>query len=152
MPGVFNALSVAASGLSAERVRMDVIANNLANANTTRTESGGPFVRQEVVVSERGRQAAGTLGASFATFGDFSAGSAGGGAEVVGIVDDSAPPRRVYDPGHPDADERGYVTLPNVNTVTEMVDLITATRAYEANVTTVQAVKHVATRAIDILR
>ena len=152
MPGVFTALSVAASGMTAERVRMDVIANNLANANTTRTEGGGPFVRQEVIVSERGRQASGTLGASFATFGDFSSGSAGGGAEVTGIVADSAPARRVYDPGHPDADDGGYVTLPNVNTVTEMVDLITATRAYEANVTTVQAVKHIATRAIDILR
>jgi flagellar basal-body rod protein FlgC len=152
MPGVFNALSVAASGMSAERVRMDVIANNLANANTTRTEGGGPFVRQEVIVSERGRQASGTLGAPFATFGDFTSGSAGGGAEVTWIVADSAPARRVYDPGHPDADKGGYVTLPNVNTVTEMVDLITATRAYEANVTTVQAVKHVASRAIDILR
>src|ERR1700761_4723424 len=105
---MFSALAIASSGLSAQRARMDVIAENLANAETTRTPQGGPYQRQEVVLEQAG-----------ASFGEGL-----GGVRVAGIVSDTSPPRRVYDPGHPDADKNGYVTLPNVNPVNEMVDLI----------------------------
>jgi flagellar basal-body rod protein FlgC len=152
MTSLFNALNIAASGLSAERLRMDVIANNLANANTTRTAAGGPFQRQQVVIGERGRTPGGSVDASFATFGKFDPGPSGGGAEVLAVQADTTPARMVYDPGHPDANADGYVRMPNVNPVTEMVDLITATRSYEANVTVVQGIKVSAQRAIDILR
>ena len=109
--GMFDALTISSTGMSAERLRMDVIAENLANADTTRTQGGGPYRRQEVVLA-----AGGTV-----SFGDVL-----GGVQVAGIVSDPTPPRKVYDPGHPDADKNGYVTMPNVNPVNEMVDLITA--------------------------
>jgi flagellar basal-body rod protein FlgC len=131
---------------------MDVIANNLANANTTRTAGGGPFVRQEVVLSQRGVLPGGARRASFASFGEFGAAPSGGGVEVAAIAADATRPRMVYDPGHPDANGQGYVAMPNVNPVTEMTDLITATRAYEANVTAIQAIKGEARQALDVLR
>ncbi len=134
--GLFDALNVSASGMSAERLRMDVIAANLANANTTRGINGQPYRRQEVVLQERS-----------ASFGEVL-----GGVMVAGIVDDPTPPRRVYDPGHPDADKNGYVTMPNVNPVTEMVDLITSSRGYEANVTAMNAAKQMFTKTFDVLR
>jgi flagellar basal-body rod protein FlgC len=134
--GLFDALGISASGMSAERLRMDVIAGNLANANTTRAANGQPYQRQEVVLREGGQ-----------SFGDVL-----GGVVVAGIVSDSSPARRVYDPGHPDADKNGYVTLPNVNPVTEMVDLITASRGYEANVTAMNAAKQMFTKTFDVLR
>jgi flagellar basal-body rod protein FlgC len=147
--GFLSALSISASGLTAERLRMDVIANNLANANTTRTAEGGPYKRQEVVLSQRGASAG---------IGGVELGSAGlpvgeaGGVVVDGIVADTTAPRMAYDPGHPDANAQGYVAMPNVNPVTEMTDLITATRAYEANVTAIQAIKNQAQRTLDVLR
>jgi flagellar basal-body rod protein FlgC len=134
--GLFDALNVSASGMSAERLRMDVIASNLANANTTRGPNGLPYQRQEVILQERS-----------ASFGEVL-----GGVMVAGIVDDPTPPRRVYDPGHPDADAQGYVTMPNVNPVTEMVDLITSSRGYEANVTAMNAAKQMFTKTFDVLR
>jgi flagellar basal-body rod protein FlgC len=134
--GLFDALNVSASGMSAERLRMDVIAANLANANTTRGINGQPYQRQEVVLQERSP-----------SFGEVL-----GGVMVAGIVDDPTPPRRVYDPGHPDADKNGYVTMPNVNPVTEMVDLITSSRGYEANVTAMNAAKQMFTKTFDVLR
>ena len=134
--GMFDALSISSTGMSAERLRMDVIAENLANAETTRTPQGGPYRRQEVVLEQAG-----------ASFGDVL-----GGVRVAGIVSDASPPRRVYDPGHPDADKQGYVTLPNVNPVNEMVDLITAQRGYEANVTAMSAAKQMFTKTLDVLR
>jgi len=134
--GLFDALNVSASGMSAERLRMDVIASNLANANTTRGADGQPYRRQEVILQEKSP-----------SFGEVL-----GGVMVAGIVDDPTPPRRVYDPGHPDADKNGYVTMPNGNPVTEMVDLITSCRGYEANVTAMNAAKQMFTKTFDVLR
>jgi len=150
---IFRAMDVSASGLVAERLRMDTIAANLANANTTRGPDGGPYRRREVVLREAGA-AAGTPGAAFATFGEFdgNVNSLAGGVQVVGIQDDPSPAREVYDPTHPDADERGIVRMPNINPVTEMVDLISATRAYEASTTALNAMKTEFTRALDVLR
>jgi flagellar basal-body rod protein FlgC len=149
MSGLLSALDISASGLTAERLRMDTIANNLANANTTRTATGGPYRRQEVVLQARN---AGPSVPGLAS-GGFSLDLAGGGGvEVAGIVDDKTPFKQVYDPGNPDADKRGYVLMPNVNAVTEMTDMITATRAYEANTTAINAVKGEAQHALDVLR
>jgi flagellar basal-body rod protein FlgC len=130
---------------------MDVIANNLANANTTRGADGTPYKRQEVVLRERGSGSS-PLGRTLAG-GAVSAGNGeGNGVEVAAVVNDTTPPRMVYDPGHPDANAQGYVQMPNVNPVTEMTDLITATRAYEANTTAINAVKSEAQHALDVLR
>lgn len=143
--GMFGAIDAAASGMTAERLRMDVIANNLANVNSTRTAEGGPYRRQMVVFSPR-------TGGS--TFGQVLAASfdAGAGVRVVGIVKDNSPFKTVFDPKHPDANADGYVSMPNVNVVAEMVDMMTATRAYEANVTAVNAAKGMATKALEIGR
>jgi len=137
--GLFDSLRISGSGLTAERVRMDTIANNLANANTTKTEQGGPYRRQMAVFAAVApdRQQ------------HFKVGR---GVRVVGIVEDQSAPRLVYDPQHPDADSDGYVQMPNVNVVTEMVDLISATRAYEANITAINAAKSMAMKALDIGR
>jgi len=142
--GLFDSLGISATGLSAERIRMDVIAENLANAQTTQGAGGGPYQRKEVVLRERGG-----FGAALA-----SAGASGpqGGVEVAAVVADKSPPRRVYDPGNPSADARGYVSLPNVNPVEEMVDLISSSRSYEANVTAIQSAKSMFARTLDILR
>ncbi|WP_258359729.1 flagellar basal body rod protein FlgC [Moorella sulfitireducens (nom. illeg.)] len=136
------ALAISASGLTAERLRLDLIANNLANINTTRTPRGGPYRRQVPVFAEKLREAMGqTPGLA-----------PGRGVEVAAIVEDSTPPRLVYDPSHPDAGADGYVALPNINIVNEMVDLITATRAYEANVTVLNAAKAMTMKALEIGR
>jgi len=142
---LFGGLEISASALTAERLRMDVVAENLANAQTTRGAGGQPYRRKEVVLQER----AGSFGASLsAAMGQ----QRGGGVEVAGVVDDPTPLKQVYDPGHPDADENGYVAMPNVDTVTEMVDLIGAQRAYEANVTAMQAAKQMFARTLELLR
>jgi len=148
---IFQAMDVSASGLTSERLRLDVIANNLANANTTRTPEGGPYMRQVAVVASRPAETRrGGLGGG-ASSGD-QAGLAGNGVRVLGIVRDPSPPVLKYDPSHPDADENGYVAMPNVNVVTEMVDMITATRAYEANVTALNASKQMILKALEIGR
>lgn len=140
---LFGAIDAAASGLTAERLRMDVISNNIANANTTRTVEGGPYRRQMVVFQPRDGQTAFSqvLSQQLET---------GNGVRVVGINRDNAPARLVFDPQHPDANAEGYVAMPNINIVSEMVDMITATRAYEANVTAVNAAKNMAMKALDI--
>jgi flagellar basal-body rod protein FlgC len=144
--GLFDALDASGSALSAERVRMDVTAENLANAQSTRTSNGqGPYRRKEVVLQEAGAG----VGAR-ASFADSL--QAARGVKVAGIVEDPTPSRRVYDPGHPDADAQGYVSMPNVNTVTEMTDLIGASRAYEANVTAMQTTKAMFARTLDLLK
>ncbi len=142
--GMFGAIDAAASGLTAERLRMDVISNNLANVNSTRTAEGGPYRRQIVVFAPRDSSGP-TFGQSLAT--SLEAGS---GVRVVGIRRDDSPPKMVFDPHHPDANADGYVAMPNVNVVAEMVDMITATRAYEANVTAVNAAKSMAMKALEI--
>jgi flagellar basal-body rod protein FlgC len=143
---MFGSLDISASALSAERLRMDVTAENLANAQSTRTQNGGPYRRKEVVLESAGGSFAGALAAA-----RTSAGSQAG-VRVAAIVEDGSPARLVHDPGHPDADADGYVRLPNVNPVTEMVDLISASRAYEANVTAMQTAKQMYTRTLDLLR
>ncbi len=143
--GMFNALEVSASGLTAERMRMDVVAENLANAQTTRGADGQPYRRKEVILQER----PGSFGASLSA---AMSRSSGGGVQVAAIVEDQTPLKRVYDPGHPDADGEGYVSMPNVDAVTEMVDLIGAQRAYEANVTAMQAAKQMFARTLELLR
>ena len=146
---LFGGLEISASGLTAERLRMDVSAENLANAQTTRGADGQPYRRKEVVLQET----PGSFGASLSAAMGSSKGTQGGGVQVAGVVQDTATPlKRIYDPGHPDADRQGYVTLPNVNSVTEMVDLITASRSYEANVTAMNASKQMFTKTLDLLR
>jgi flagellar basal-body rod protein FlgC len=149
--GMFDALDVAGSGLSAERMRMDVTAENLANANTTRTAAGGPY-RRKVVVLEQ--EAGGQNSFQTQLASQMKGGSSvnGTGVQVAGIAEDTTPNRKVYDPGHPDADANGYVSMPNVDSVSEMVDLISASRAYEANVTAMQSAKTLFTKTLDLLR
>jgi flagellar basal-body rod protein FlgC len=142
---LFGGLEISASALTAERLRMEVVAENLANAQTTRGADGQPYRRKEVVLQER----AGSFGASLSAA--MNKGS-GRGVEVAGIAEDQTPLKRIYDPGHPDADAEGYVSMPNVDTVTEMVDLIGAQRAYEANVTAMQAAKQMFARTLELLR
>ena len=140
----FTAMEVSASGLSAQRTRMNVASSNLANVQTTRTEEGGPYRRRDVVLESD------PAGAGAAGIG------AGGFAEAVNrvavteIAEDQAPPRLEYDPGHPDANEEGFVEYPNVNMVEEMVDMITASRAYEAGVTALGTAVSMAERALTI--
>lgn len=143
--GLFRAIDAAASGMTAERLRMDVISNNIANVNTTRTTEGGAYHRQMVVFEPRSGQV---------SFGQILSGQidAGEGVRVKGIIKDNAPLKLMYDPNHPDANREGYVEMPNVNIVTEMVDMITASRAYEANVAAVNAAKSMAMKALDIGR
>lgn len=141
---MMGALNISASGLTAERMRMEVLANNIANANSTRTEAGGPFRRQEVVFSavlDRHLHASGGRGAANL-----------GGVRVEGVVDDPAPFNRIYNPGHPDADAQGYVQMPNVHLPMEMVNLISASRAYEANLKAMQSFKQMAEQALSLLR
>lgn len=141
---MFRAIDTSASGLTAERLRMDVISNNIANVNTTRTEDGGPFRRQLPIFQARrpmGRW----------PFLDRTAPhQIGTGVRVAAILEDQAPFKLEYDPNHPDADADGYVRRPNVNIVHEMVDMITATRAYEANVTSINSAKDMINSALGI--
>ena len=146
--GMFDAFDISASALTAERMRMDVTAQNLANAQTTRGADGQPYRRKEVVLAER--QEPGTFGAALA--GAMGSGGGGKGVEVAAISEDQTPLKRVYDPSHPDADADGYVQMPNVDTVSEMVDLISAQRAYEANVTAMQAAKQMFAKTLELLR
>jgi flagellar basal-body rod protein FlgC len=146
--GLFGSLDISASALSAERLRMDVTAENLANAQSTRTAAGGPYRRKEVVTEATGDSGfAGALASA-----RESGGGPQGGVRVSGIVEDQTPNRLVYDPSHPDANAQGYVSMPNVNPVTEMVDLISASRSYEANVTAMQTSKQMFTKTLDLLR
>jgi flagellar basal-body rod protein FlgC len=147
--GMFDSMHISASGLAAERLRMDVISENLANVNTTRGPNGQPYRRHEVVF-KASDNVPGTTSTSES--GATGSGSQLHGVEAVAIVEDPSELRAVHDPSNPDADEKGYVYYPNVNPVTEMVDMMTATRAYEANVTAMNASKNMALKALDILR
>lgn len=146
--GLTSSLGISGSGLTAQRLRMEVIANNLANINTTRTEQGGPYQRQDVVFTP-------TTTSPFR----FWLASAGVesqqplGVQVSAIEEDeSTPPRMVYDPQHPDHNEEGYVAYPNINIVTEMIDMMLARRAYEANATVIEAMKSMALKALEMGR
>lgn len=142
---MFGAIDAAASGLTAERLRMDVISNNIANANTTRTVEGGPYKRRIVTFEERGDQGLNSFSQILSK--KLKTGS---GVRATGIIEDDSPGKLVYDPNHPDANKEGYVELPNLNIVSEMVDMITATRAYEANTTAINSAKSMAMKALDI--
>jgi flagellar basal-body rod protein FlgC len=146
--GIERSLSISASALTAERLRMDVIANNIANAQTTGPQ--GPYRRQTVVfqAAQPNNRFQATLGSQMQAAG---AGTViGSGVKVVKVVEDKSAGQRVYEPGSPDADANGYVTYPNVNITSEMVDLMTATKAYQANVTVINATKSMALKAISI--
>ncbi len=128
---MFRAIDTSGSGLSVQRARMDVIAENIANAETTRTVEGGPYRRLRVIVAP--------------------ANGPDGGVEVIGIAADEGPFKQVYDPSHPDADEQGYVQMPNVDIATEMVDMVAASRAYEANAKALRVSREMQQDAINIL-
>lgn len=138
----FTAMEVSASGLAAQRTRMNVASSNLANAQTTQGADGGPYRRRDVVLASV--DAPGAAGTPFAR--------AVRGVAVTQISQDGAPPRLEYDPGHPHANAQGYVAYPNINAVEEMVDMITASRAYEAGITTMSTAVHMAERALGIGR
>lgn len=131
----FTAMRISASALSAERLRMDTITSNVANAQTTRGADGKPYVRKIAVFQEALDEKKGL-----------------NGVKAIGIVEDESPLRTVYDPSHPDANEEGYVTMPNVNILNEMADMITASRAYEANIDTLNANKSMFQKALEIGR
>jgi flagellar basal-body rod protein FlgC len=144
---LFGAIDISASGLTANRTRMDVTAENLANAETTRGANGQPYQRQEVVL-----QQVGGFGAALAGAMGSQALAAAGGVQVAGIVNDPTPDQLVYDPGNPDADNKGYVKMPNVNSVAEMVDMIDESRSYEANVTAMDTSKTMYQKTLDLLK
>lgn len=131
--GLFNTMRISASGLSAERLRMDTITSNIANATTTRGEDGKPYVRKIAVFQENLDKAKGL-----------------NGVKAVGIAEDDSPLQKVYDPTHPDADENGYVTMPNVNILNEMADMIAASRSYEANADTLNATKSMFMKTLEL--
>lgn len=132
---LFRVLAVAAGGLSAQRARMEVAAQNIANAETTRTAEGGPYRRKTVALEA----ASGTTEPTDA-----------GGVRIAGIGEDGSEGALVYDPGHPDANEKGYVRMPNVRITDEMMDLMDARRVYDANVTVFQSAKAMLRRALDL--
>lgn len=146
--GYFSAFNISSSALTAERLRMDTISQNIANANTTRTEDGTPYRRKTVVFQERED----TSFSQYLSDASKQKFNVGGGVRVTAIVEDQSPFKEVYDPGHPDADENGIVRMPNVDIITEMVNMISATRAYEANVTALNASKSMASKALEIGR
>ncbi len=138
MQSEFNIMNISATGLSAQRFRIETISTNLANSETTRTENGGPYRRKVPVFQEVLREIQGQ--------------KVNGGVQVKKIYEDPSEFRTVYDPTHPDADENGYVRLPNVNVIREMVDMINAQRAYEANATAINTTKAMITSALQIGR
>lgn len=141
--GMFDVLAISSSGLRAQRNRLEVIATNLANVHTTRTEEGGPYRKKDIVFASD----------------DVSGGKFGSllqqkieGVKVDTIQESNKSFEKIFDPAHPDADKDGYVTLPNVNVMEEMVDMMSATRSYEANINVISATKHMFMKAIDILK
>ena len=138
---LFTAMKISSSGMALQRARMNVISSNLANINTTRTPEGGPYKRKMVVAETTPVEKGIFFGALEQALKKV---------EVKEIKEDDSPPRLVYDPSHPDADERGYVAMPNVNMIEEMVDMINASRAFEANTTAASNAKAMAARALEL--
>ena len=139
----FKSMDISASGLTAQSYRMDVIAQNIANVDTTRTANGTPYQRKNVVLSQ-----------DQASFADYlqNAGNTASGVEVSATMTDTTAGDLVYDPTHPDANAEGYVQMPNVDVTAEYVDMISASRSYEANLTVISATKRMAIKALDIGR
>ncbi len=149
--GLFDAIDIAGSGLTAERVRMDVTAENLANAQTTRTASGQPYRRQEVELVQDGQPS--PFGAQLqSALGAGEGAAPAGGVQVAGIVADKTPDQLVYEPGNPQANAQGYVQMPNVSTVTEMTDLISESRSYQSDVTAMQTAKSMFSATLGLLK
>ena len=142
---LFKGMNTSASGMSAEKLRMDAIANNIANINTTRTPEGGPYKKQIPIFSPRTPQPTYNLPFIADRFSEV-----GDGVRVLRIEEDNSSPRLEYLPEHPDANKDGYVAFPNINLATEMVDLITASRAYEANATAIKSAKQMMMKALEI--
>ena len=143
---IYDSFNINSSGMTAQRFRMDIISENIENANTTRTEDGSPYVRKVVRFQEKGGQTPFSR-----ILHDRLDQYSGRGVKVVQVQEDTWTQMNiVYDPSHPDADENGYVTYPNVNTVTEMTNLIDAQRSYEANATAFNASKNLATRGLEL--
>ena len=146
---MFDALKIAATGMSASRKMMDVVAENIANANTTMTISGEPYKRKDVVLAAKNlNEDDDILTVSF----DQEYEKKVAGVEVVGIKEANNGFRKVYDPTNPNADKDGYVTLPNVNIVEEMAKMIQASRMYEANTSVVESIKNMATKALELIQ
>lgn len=143
MGSIFASMEISATALAAQRIRMNLIAENLANAEVTRTPSGGPYRRKGIVLGARETSAFEGL---------VSAGATPGGVEVLRIVESQVAPNLVYNPSHPDADAKGYVAMPNINPVMEMLDLLSASRAYEANIAAIQTLKSMMTKTLEIGR
>lgn len=143
---IFNAFDISGSGMSAQRFRMDVISQNVANVNTTRTEDGTPYRRKIVTFAEKDNSE------PFSSYlAKSTANYTGNGVKVTSVTEDNETDMiRTYDPSHPDADEDGYVTYPNVNIVTEMTNLIDASRSYEANATAFEASKSMASKGLQM--
>lgn len=161
--GIFDSFDINASGMSAERYRMDIISQNVANAEATRTEDGTPYVRKVVTFQEKqdtkNRNFSHMLDTAFSNLSGRPIGqinsaelsSAGQGVKIGGVYEDTwTEMNMVYDPSHPDADENGYVSYPNVNTITEMTNLIDASRGYEANATAFEASKSIALKGLEM--
>ena len=145
----FNGMTISASGMTAQRLRMDLISQNIANVNTTRDEDGEPYRRQTVLFAEQQSDSFGSI-LEKTSLGKSKKLNASG-VKVVGIVEDHVTDmKKVYDPSHPDADDEGYVSYPNVNTVTEMTNLIDASRSYEANVTAFNATKNMLLKGLEV--
>ncbi|HXE71864.1 MAG TPA: flagellar basal body rod protein FlgC [Candidatus Nitrosotenuis sp.] len=149
----FQTFDIAASGMTAERFRMDVISNNIANANTSNTLAGTPYRRQVAMVTPQ-QQAEFESEFAAVSFEDEESGFSGRGVKVAGVAEDQSDFRWVYDPGNPmaqkDGPHKGYVAMPNVNIITEMTSMIAASRGYEANATVVEAAKGMAMKALEI--
>jgi flagellar basal-body rod protein FlgC len=149
----WDVLKTGSSALSAQQLRLDLISNNIANVETTRTDAGGPYKRQDVVFKTESQTSGANTAKQYASQFDGSNLKLGsGGVEVGQITTDQTSGEKVYDPTHPDADKDGYVTYPNVNLVVEMTNMLSATRSYEANLASVDAAKKMALKALDIGR
>jgi flagellar basal-body rod protein FlgC len=146
--GLFDMLSISASGLSAERQRAEVTSANLANAETTHTEDGGPYVRKEVVFSSSNASPFRTVLNGMGRLGHGPSGA----VQLTEVVSDNAPPVMRYEPGNPDADKNGMVAYPAINPITEMVDLMSAVRSYQLNASAVTSAKQMIQQSIDILK
>jgi len=143
---LFSSISVSASGLSAQRERAQILVENIANADTTRTAEGGPYKRRDVVFESQ------NVSSPFSSIIDSHLNSDATGVAVSQVTVDTSDPERRYLPGHPDADKDGYVSLPRVNPAEDMVDLLSASRSYQANVSAISAVKDMIQRSIDLFR
>ncbi len=140
---LFSALNISSSGLSVQRERLEISSQNVANADSTRTPEGGPYQRRSVVVS--------SSPVSFeASLSEGLSGANVQEAKVLGVVKDATPPKMIYDKNHPDANEQGYVAMPDINTMEEMIDVMSASKAYEANITVLDAAKSMIIKTLDL--